>query len=98
MNKSIWDLSPDTKNKFPAPFPVELPFNCIKACCPEGGIVLDPYMGSGTTGIASKRLGMNFIGIDINKEYCEKAKERINASKSGNTEKGVKTNGRKRIN
>ena len=81
MNKSIWDLSPDTKNKFPAPFPIDLPLNCIRACCQKGGVVLDPFMGSGTTGVACKIEGVNFIGIELNKEYCEVAKERINKSK-----------------
>jgi len=78
MNKSVWDLSPDIKNKFPAPFPVDLPFNCIKACCPEGGVVLDPFMGSGTTGVACEMVGVDFIGIELNGEYCKLAKERIN--------------------
>jgi modification methylase len=82
MNKAIWELSPDTKNKFPAPFPVELPLNCIRACCPEGGVVLDPFMGSGTTGVACKMEGVEFIGIDINREYCEQAEERIRKTSS----------------
>jgi len=86
MNKAIWDLSPDTKNKFPAPFPVELPFNCIKACCPKGGVVLDPYCGSGTTGVASKKLGMKFIGIELSKEFCELSEDRINAVLGNNVE------------
>ena len=43
----------------------------------ESGVVLDPFMGSGTTGVVAKKLGMNFIGIDIKKEYVEMAKRRI---------------------
>ena len=77
MNKCIWDLSPDTKNKFPAPFPVDLPLNCIKACCPKGGVVLDPFMGSGTTGVACGIANVDFIGIELNKDYCKLAEERI---------------------
>jgi len=70
FNKSVWELFPDTKNKFPAPFPIEIPLNCIKACCPDGGIVLDPFSGSNTTIKACKREGVDYIGIELNKEYC----------------------------
>jgi len=77
MNKSVWELSPDTKNKFPAPFPIELPLNCIKACCPEGGLVLDPFAGSGTTAIACQKLGRNWIGIEKEEEYIKIAKARL---------------------
>jgi modification methylase len=80
MNKCIWEMSPDNKNKFPAPFPVEFPLNCIKACCPEDGIVLDPFLGSGTTGVAAKLENRKFIGIELNKEYCEIAEKRIEAT------------------
>lgn len=77
FNKSVWELSPDTKNKFPAPFPLELPENCIKCCCPEGGVVLDPYCGSGTTGLASLKQNKKFIGIELNEEYIKIAEERL---------------------
>ena len=77
FQSSVWNLSPDCKNKFPAPYPVELPLNCILSCCPAGGVVLDPFMGSGTTGVASKMAGANFIGIDIDKQFCELAETRI---------------------
>ncbi len=77
MNKSIWEFNPDNKNDFPAPFPVEFPLNCIKACCPEEGIVLDPFMGSGTTAVACKQLKRNFIGFEISKEYCDIANKRL---------------------
>lgn len=52
----------------------------IKAGCPEGGIVLDPFMGSGTTAVVAKELGRNFVGIEINPEYIEMAKKRIQAN------------------
>ena len=77
MNKCIWEISPDTKNKFPAPFPIEIPLNCIKACCPKNGLVLDPFMGSGTTLLACKQLNRDFIGIELNPEYCDIAKRRL---------------------
>ena len=77
FNSNIWTISPDVKNKFPAPFPEELPTNCILACTKEGDVVLDPFMGSGTTGVAAKRLNRNFIGIEIDKQNLDMAKERI---------------------
>ena len=46
---------------------------------PKGGVVLDPFMGSGTTGVASKKLGYDFIGIEQSEEYMEICKARINS-------------------
>ena len=84
FQKNIWDINPDKNNKFPAPFPLEIPINCINSCCPENGIVLDPYMGSGTTGVACKILNRNFIGIDISEEYCKISEARIKAYEEEN--------------
>ena len=50
--------------------------------CPKGGVVLDPFFGSGTTGAAAKQLDRHYIGIEINAEYCALARARI-----GGTEK-----------
>jgi DNA modification methylase len=61
-------------------YPAELITPCILAGCPPGGVVLDPFFGSGTTGEAALRLGRHCIGIDINPDYCLLAKERIGAS------------------
>ena len=58
-------------------FPEKLVEPCILAGCPEGGTVLDPFMGSGTTGVVAKRHGRNFIGIEINPQYELLARERI---------------------
>ncbi len=62
-------------------FPEKLVEPCILAGCPKGGLVLDPFMGSGTTCVVAKRLGRDFIGIDINPDYCCTALERITAEK-----------------
>lgn len=60
-----------------AVYPERLIEPCILAGCPVGGIVLDPFFGSGTTGAAAKRLGREYIGIDLNPDYCQAAAERI---------------------
>ena len=64
-----------------AVFPEKLVEPCVLAGCPKGGLVLDPFMGSGTTGVVAKRLGRDFIGIDINPDYCNMAADRIAAVK-----------------
>ncbi len=65
------------KHQHPATFPDNLPYDFIQCFCPPNGIVLDPFMGSGTTALAAIKLERNYIGIDISKEYCELAKKRI---------------------
>jgi modification methylase len=81
---SIWRFPPEKKNPHPAPFPLALPVRCIFSVMDErkGGLVLDPYCGSGTTLVAAKILGHNFIGIDISKKYVEFSKERVENFKS----------------
>ncbi len=66
------------KNKgHPAVFPVDLPLFFIKLLCPEDGLVIDPFAGSGTTGIAALSSSRNCVLIDNNLEYCEKAVKRL---------------------
>ena len=60
-----------------AAFPPKLAETCILAGCPVGGIVLDPFLGSGTTAAAAKSLSRRYVGIEINPEYCTLAKQRI---------------------
>lgn len=60
-----------------AAFPPKLAETCILAGCPKGGIVLDPFIGSGTSGLVAKQNGRRYIGIDINADYCRLAGERI---------------------
>ena len=75
--RSVWNMNTAA---FPeahfATFPIELPTYCIKAGCPEGGIVLDPFFGSGTTGLAAQEQSRHWVGIELNKEYIEIAKRR----------------------
>lgn len=75
---SIWKIVPSRKNNHPAPFPEEIPERCIRAFTNEGDVVLDPFMGSGTTGVSSKKLNRHFIGIELDRTYLEMARGRIN--------------------
>jgi len=65
--------------KHPNQKPLSITKEIIKRHCREGGIVLDPFLGSGTTAVAALSLGRNFIGIEKNLEYCKMAEERIRA-------------------
>jgi site-specific DNA-methyltransferase (adenine-specific) len=60
-----------------AVFPEPLVADCIKAGCPAGGLVLDPFLGSGTTAVVARRLERHFVGIDCSPEYCEMARQRL---------------------
>ena len=76
--RSVWSISTQgVSDAHFAIFPEKLVEQCIKAGCEEGGTVLDPFTGSGTTGVVAKHLGRNFIGIELNERYCAMAKRRI---------------------
>jgi site-specific DNA-methyltransferase (adenine-specific) len=60
-----------------AVYPEKLVEPILDAACPDGGIVLDPFFGSGTTGVVAKKQGKNFVGIDLNQEYADIARKRI---------------------
>jgi len=64
-------------NKHPATFPEKLAHDHIISWCNEGDTVLDPFMGSGTTGVACKNLGRDFIGIELDQGYYDIAQQRI---------------------
>lgn len=87
--KEIWSIAPSKGDLHPASFPEELARNCIKLTTFEGDIVLDPFMGSGTTAIAAIETSRNYIGFEISKEYCEIAEKRINEMTCQLTLKGV---------
>jgi len=78
--RTVWSIStkPYSEAHF-ATFPPELPELCIKAGCPKGGTVLDPFSGAGTTGLVALRLGRSYIGIELNPEYAEMSRRRIDS-------------------
>lgn len=76
---SIWRAVPENDNPHPAPFPLWLPARIILSILEEGkdALILDPYVGSGTTAIAAKILGFGYVGIDISKVYLSSAEKRL---------------------
>jgi site-specific DNA-methyltransferase (adenine-specific) len=93
---SIWQVQPESAKKVghPAPFPVELAKRVIKLYSYVDDVILDPFMGSGTTCVAAKENGRHYVGFDISPEYCQIAKERlanVAARETGNN--GNKKNG-----
>ncbi len=76
---SIWQIRPESARKVghPAPFPVELPRRLIELYTFEGDLVLDPFIGSGTTAVAAVESGRHYVGYDSDPEYLEIARTRI---------------------
>jgi site-specific DNA-methyltransferase (adenine-specific) len=70
----VWEIPQERNNPHPAPFPVELADRIIRST--NAQVILDPFMGSGTTAVAAKRLNRNFIGVEISPEYVEMQKQR----------------------
>ncbi|HMM81526.1 MAG TPA: site-specific DNA-methyltransferase [Pyrinomonadaceae bacterium] len=78
IKRCVWSIGKACfKGNHFAVFPEKLIETPILAGCPEGGIVLDPFMGSGTTGMVAKRLGRKYIGIELNPAYANLARYRI---------------------
>lgn len=80
--KDIWSVSRlhrehAEREDHPTQKPLEIIERMIKASCPEGGVVLDPFMGSGTTAVAAQKLGRHFVGFELNAEYCELIQRRL---------------------
>lgn len=74
---TVWRCAPAKHDEHPCPFPEAIVSPLIAASCPEGGIVLDPFMGSGTTLRVAKDLRRKAIGIEIDERYCEIAAQRM---------------------
>jgi site-specific DNA-methyltransferase (adenine-specific) len=76
--RAVWIINtkPFKESHF-AVFPPELVETPLKAGCPKDGIVMDIFSGSGTVGLMAEKLGYHWVGIELNKEYCEMSKNRI---------------------
>ena len=77
--KSVWTFNSERAKRVghPAPFPVELPYRCIQLYTFEGDVVLDPFCGSGSTGVAAAKAGRRYVMYDINKGYARIARDRL---------------------
>ena len=71
FRSEVWEISPIKQSDHPAPFHPLIPELCIKLTTEEGDLVLDPFMGSGTTGKKAKELNRNFIGFEIDSLYIK---------------------------
>lgn len=77
--KSVWTMNPESAKKVghPAPFPIELPYRLIQLYTFKGDVILDPFMGSGTTAIAALKAERKYVGYDNDPVYVKLANERI---------------------
>ncbi|MGH8491102.1 MAG: DNA-methyltransferase [Gammaproteobacteria bacterium] len=73
VEEDMWTIAPRTKSGNSldtAPYPDELVSRCLNIGCPQGGVVLDPFLGSGTTARVAVMLGRHALGIDLKREFC----------------------------
>lgn len=80
--RSVWTVTTKPyKEAHFATYPEELIEPCVKAGCPEGGVILDPFFGAGTTGVVAEKWGRNCIGIELNPEYIKIIEKRVQEEK-----------------
>jgi site-specific DNA-methyltransferase (adenine-specific) len=80
---TIWNVAREQQQQgkeHPVAYPVQIPTRCIAAASAPAGLVLDPFMGSGTTGVAAVQLGRKFIGVELDPKYFDVACKRIDAA------------------
>lgn len=82
--KSIWTMNTESAKRVghPAPFPYELPYRLIQLYSFKNDVILDPFMGSGTTALAALRAGRKYVGYEIDKAYLKLAEKRLRAAKA----------------
>ena len=82
---SVWDILPESARRVghPAPFPTELPRRLIELYTFEGDLVLDPFLGSGSTAIAAVETGRHYVGYETDPAYAELAAKRIASERAG---------------
>jgi DNA modification methylase len=81
--RTVWTITPRPfREAHFATYPVELAERCIRAGSREGDVVLDPFSGAGTTGVACLRLGRSYLGIELNPEYLEMSRRRIDTERA----------------
>ncbi|MEE8045450.1 MAG: site-specific DNA-methyltransferase, partial [Dehalococcoidia bacterium] len=103
FTKSVWEFAPQSAKQVghPAPFPEELPRRAIELYTFSGEVVLDPFMGTGSTALAAVKNGRHFVGYDVSSEYVDLAKQRLEAHASGtkfkppSAKKSAKNSGKK---
>ncbi|MGI9585178.1 MAG: DNA-methyltransferase [Acidimicrobiia bacterium] len=88
---SIWDILPESARRVghPAPFPVELPRRLIELYTFEGDLVLDPFIGSGSTAVAAVESDRHFVGFDLDADYLELAETRVHEGRTGSRSRHV---------
>jgi len=75
--ETVWRMTTETGVDHPAPFPEELPRRLMLLYTKPGDVVLDPFMGSGSTAVAAVEAGRRYVGYEISEEYCRLAEKRI---------------------
>lgn len=75
---NVWEILPERDSEHVCPFPIEIPWRCIQTCTNPGDVVLDPFMGSGTTAVAALELGRQFVGFEKDRAAFDYACARLN--------------------
>ncbi|PKO21499.1 MAG: SAM-dependent methyltransferase [Chloroflexi bacterium HGW-Chloroflexi-1] len=83
--ETVWEMTTESSVAHPAPFPVELPKRVIALYTQPGNVVLDPFMGSGSTAIAAVQTGRHFVGYELSVEYCALTERRLAGLRKGET-------------
>lgn len=81
--ETVWEMGAESSVAHPAPFPVELPKRAIQLYTQPGDVVLDPFMGSGSTAIAAVQTKRHFVGYELSAEYCALAEKRLASLNQG---------------